>query len=69
MTTRRPSSRRRPLRGGDGDAATWWRRGGVSEPAQDGPHDVYFCALHFLPLKPKTCALLGRHSNHLSYST
>ena len=69
-TPRRPSSRRRPLRGGDGDAGTWRRHGGVSEPARDGPHDVLIFALciFFLP-EPETCVLLGRHSNHLSYST
>ena len=52
--------------------------GWVSKPGRVGPHDVlilpttrcaYFCNLHFLLLEPKTCMLLGRHSNHLSYST
>ena len=58
------------LRGGDGDAGTWQRRKGVSEPTRDGPYRcVYFRALHFLLLEPESCVLLGRRSNHLSYST
>ena len=52
------------------NASTQRQRGGVSEPAQDGPQwCVYFHTSHFLLLEPETCVLLSQRFNHLSYST